>query len=484
MEKNKEYLFKEAPVNKALIAMIVPSLVAGALNMINVITDTFFLGTFAAPNSAVDAQAATSSSMPVILLMNAFSFMLAIGTAVSVSQYLGRGDKEKVQQYMANTFVFGWILYVGFLIVMLPLSQALVPFLTGTTEGVVFDNANTYLLIMIIGFPTLIFTQISSQTIRAEGQAKLIMKLSVIQVLINCVGNFFLIAEVSPISFYGTNFEAAGSAIATIASQAFMTIVLMSVLFNKEKSNFYIKLKNVKFTKDWLIVFKNGTPQFLANIFFALGTGIIAYMAVRLAFVEPGQEAIMTNASGITVKLVMMVFLLTNGAVQGIQGFFAYQYGANDYSRLITGMDYVKKLARNAGIVLFFIFLLGGGVIATIFSPQDELVASLVTTSLRVFAFTCLIFPLAHTYFGLFASLGRPDLAIRSSVLRDLILLSGCAIVIPTVLNAVSGLSAGQLGLMITFPISLALGSATIILIGNKNINSIKSGYEDKVKES
>lgn len=479
MNTDKEYLFKEAPVKEGLLAMILPSLVAGALNMVNVITDTFFLGNFAEPSQAVAAQAATSSSMPVVLLMNAFSFMLAIGTAITVSHFLGQGKNEKIQQYMANTFVFGWILYVAFVIVMVPVSQLMLPILTGTTEGLVYTNANSYLLIMILGFPTLIFTQISSQTIRAEGQAKLIMQMSIIQLLINCVGNYLLIADVTPFSFYGTGYEAAGSAIATILSQAFMTIVLMRVLFNKEKSNFYIDLKKVKFEKEWLKVFKNGAPQFLVNIFFAIGTTVIAVMAVKLA-PEPGSP-LMTNASGITVKLVMMVFLLTNGAIQGIQGFFAYQYGAKDFKRLIDGMNYVQNLAIKASAVLFAIFMIGGGVIAHIFSPADQEVAAFVAISLRALAITCIFFPMGHVYFGLFASLGRPDLAMKLAFLRDFVLLSGCAILIPTLLYNISGLYIGEIGLMITFPFSLLLGSLVIILVGRKNINNIKAEYKSEL---
>lgn len=476
MNTDKEYLFKEAPVKEGLLAMIIPSLVAGALNMINVITDTFFLGNFAQPDQAVAAQAATSSSMPVILLMNAFSFMLAIGTAITVSHFLGQGKREKIQQYMANTFVFGWILYIAFVVVMVPISQMMLPILTGASKGdLVYTNADSYLLIMILGFPTLIFTQISSQTIRAEGQAKLIMRMSVIQLLINCVGNYLLIADVTPFSFYGTGYEAAGSAIATILSQAFMTIVLMRVLFNEEKSNFYIKLSNFKFEKEWFKIFKNGAPQFLVNVFFAVGTTVIAVMAVKLA-PEPGSP-IMTNASGITVKLVMMVFLLTNGAIQGIQGFFAYQYGAKDFKRLIDGMNYVQSLAVKSSIGLFIVFFLGAGVIAHIFSPADQVVADFVTVSLRALAFTCLLFPVGHVYFGLFASLGRPDLAMKLAFLRDFVLLSGCAIVVPSILYAIGGLHLGEIGLMITFPFSLLVGSVVIILVGRKNINNMKSEY-------
>lgn len=471
MKKDKSYLFKEAPVNVAIMAMVIPSVVAGALNMLNVITDTFFLGTFADPANAVSAQAATSSTLPIILLMQAFSFMLAIGTAITVSVFLGENKREKIQQYMSNSFVFGWILYVAFLAIFIPLSKIMLPILTGASSGIVYDNASTYAMIMIIGFPTVIFTQLSSQTIRAEGQAALIMKLSVIQILINCVINFILIADVSPISFYGTNYEAAGAALATIISQAFMAIVLMSVLFNKEKSNFYIDLKKTKFEKEWIGIFKNGAPQFLVNVFFVIGTSIIALMAVKLA-PTPGSP-LLTNASGITVKLVMMVFLLVNGAIQGIQGFFAFQYGANDLKRLVEGMKYVQKLAIKSGIGLALTFLIGGGVIANIFSPSDQEVARLVAISLRALAITCLFFPSAHVYFGLFAALGRPDLAMKCSVLRDFILLSGCAIVVPTLF--------GQIGLMITFPFSLLLGSLIILGVGKKNIDNIREKYKTEM---
>ncbi len=469
--KNREFLLKDEKVKKALLVMIVPALIAGGINMLNVIMDTFFLGNFAA--HPLDAQAATATSMAVILLMNGFSFMIGIGTAVTASQLLGAGKKDKVEQYMANSFVAGWILYILLLLVMIPLTPWIVEILTGSDSGLFYTNSMVYLTIMIIGFPTLIFTQLSSQTIRAEGQAMLIVKVSIFQVILNAILNYVLISDTfSAISFYGTNYEAAGAAIATISSQGVMAIILMSILFRKSKTNYFINFKRLKFEKGWLMIFRNGFPQFLASLFFAIGITIISLSAIEvsqsLGYTQT-QTTILSNASGITVKLVLMVFLLINGAIQGIQGFFAYQYGSQRYDRLLDGISIVRRLAFYTGIGMFIVFFFGAETIAKIFT-DDEQVISLVTLSMKFLAITTLIFPTAHMYFGLFASLGKPRLAMLSSFIRDFVFLSGFAILFPILFKAQ--------GVMVTMPIALFCGSLFIIILGSLNIRKMEKNLK------
>ncbi len=469
MEKsdNKEYILKEESVKKALKIMVIPSVIAGAINQLNVIIDTYFLGNFAA--NPTDAQTATSTSMTIVMLMNALSIMVAIGTAVSCSQLLGKNKKEKVQNYMANSFMYGWLLYGALLIVLLPLLPWFVGLLTSGQSGdLVFDNSIWYTRILLIGFPTIIFVQLSSQTIRAEGQSALIVKMASIQVVINIVINYVLISDTFPtISFYGTNFEAAGAAIATIISQAVMAIVLMKVLFNKNKSNYYIKLKNFKFNKEWLEVFKNGAPQFVANIFFAIGTFLIAF-SITLVAKRQGydlmQSVQLQAASGINVRIGMMMFLLINGGIQGVQGFVAYQYGSNSKERLKESLELIKRSAFIIGIILFLVFFFGASFIAKIFSA-DEVVIKLVTLANRAFALTILFFPMAHSMFGLFASVGRPKLAVICTVIRDGILLSGFAIILPLLFN--------EIGVMLIMSSSLLIGSLFIIIAGQNVLKKI-----------
>ncbi len=468
---NKEYILKEESVKKALTIMVIPSVIAGAINQLNVIIDTYFLGNFAA--SPTDAQTATSTSMTVVMLMNALSIMVAIGTAVSCSQLLGKNMRDKVQRYMANSFVYGWILYTVLLLILLPTLPWFVGLLTGGSAGdLVYDNSIWYTRILLIGFPTIIFVQLSSQTIRAEGQSALIVKMAAIQVVINIIINFLLISDTIPaISFYGTNFEAAGAAIATIISQFVMAIVLMAVLFNKEKTNYYINLKNFKFCKEWLEVFKNGAPQFVANIFFAIGTFLIAFsitlVAKRLDY-DLVQSVQLQAASGINVRIGMMMFLLINGGIQGIQGFVAYQYGSNAKERLRESLLIIKRTAFIVGIVLFLVFFFGASYIAQIFST-DEVVVKLVTLANRAFAVTTLFFPMAHSMFGLFASVGRPKLAVICTVIRDGILLSGFAILLPLLFD--------EIGVMLIMSSSLLIGSVFIIFAGQ---NVLKKIYREE----
>ncbi len=459
---NKENLLKNESVKKALLVMVIPSVIAGAINQLNVIIDTFFLGNFAMYST--QAQTATATSMPIIFMMSALSIMVAIGSAVTCSRFLGKNDKTTVQRYMANSFVYGWLLYFVILIVVLPLLPSFISLLTSASPGdVVYENSMIYTKVMVISFPTIIFTQLSAQTIRAEGHSTLIVKVAAIQVVINILVNYIFITDTfSMISFYGTKYEAIGAALGTVVSQLFMSIVLMRILFNKEKTNYYINIRNTKFTKDWLIVLKNGMPQFIANTFFSVGLfliGISITMTSNRLGYSLEQSVNLQAASGISIRVIMMMFLLLNGGIQGIQGFVSYQYGSNASSRLSESLVLVRKSAFVIGLSMFFIFFIFSTLIAQLFSNNQEVI-ELVSMSNKAFAITMLIFPSAHSMFGLFAAVDKARYAVLSTVFRDCILLSLFSIILPLLLDDV--------GVMLVLPVSLLIGSIVIAIVGRR----------------
>ncbi len=475
--QDREYLLREEEVKKAMITMIIPSILAGILNQFNIILDTFFLGNFA--YYPVASQTATATVMPLVFIMNAISFMLCIGTAVCVSRLLGKGDRKNVQRYMANAFTAGWIVYALIFIAGILFIPSFVSLLTGSEAGnPVYDNSYIYSLVFVIGYPTVVFQMLASQTLRAEGRSKLIVQLSVIQVLINAIVNYVLISDAFPaISFYGTNYEAAGAAIATIVSQAVMAVMLYTQLFSAEKSSFYIKIKNTKFDKLWFQdVTKNGFPQFIASSLFALGTFLISLSIVNLATrinLSPEQSVGLQAASGITVRVVLMMFLLINGIVQGIQGFISYQYGAGNKERLVEGINYVKSLGIKLGVLFSLFFFIFARQIAGVFS-SEPIVIDLVTMSFRVFGVTMAFFPLAHHFFGLFAAVGKQKLAVKCTILRDGVLFSGFAVLLPIFF--------GVNGVMLILPASLLIGSLVILTLGLKTLSELKKDLADTSK--
>jgi len=472
---DKEYLLREEKVGPALQLMVIPAMIAAAVNQLNIIIDTFFLGNFAAPETSNAAQIATSNAMTIAFLMNALSFMVAIGTAIFVTQKIGMGDKVKAQRYMANSFVAGWIIYGLTLILVVPILDSFVGLLTGGVTGeAIYDNSYAYIMIMLLGFPTIMFQQLSSQSIRAEGKSKLIMKVSILGVIINMIVNYLLIADTSfPLSLHGTNIEAAGAAAATVVSQFVMMMILMSVLFKKEKTNYYINLKNVKFEKEWFSIFKSGIPQFSANIFLAVGTFLVSFSIAKLYEVgifDALQFEAISAASGITIRLVLMMFLLVNGAIQGIQGFVAYQYGAGYNDRLLESIKMITRAAIWAGALFCATYFFFAPQIAAIFS-QDPIVIEYVTYAMKGMSLALLVMPIGSAYFGLFAALGKPQLALGSSLFRDGLMLSGSSIILPWLFGAE--------GVMLVFAFAIGVGSTLIAIIGYFVVKGIEEQVEN-----
>ncbi len=75
-------------------------------------------------------------------------------------------------------------------------------------------------------------------------------------------------------------------------------------------------------------------------------------------------------------------------------------------------------------------------------------------------------FPLAHHFFGLFAAVGKQKLAVRCTILRDGVLFSGFAVILP--------LMFGVNGVMLILPTSLLIGSLVILTLGLKTLKELK----------
>ena len=94
MNKDKTYIFAEAPVPKAVVTLAVPTVISMIVNIIYNMADTFFIGQTGDGNKV----AAVSMAMPVFLLLMALGNVFGIGGSAFIARSLGVNDREKVKK--------------------------------------------------------------------------------------------------------------------------------------------------------------------------------------------------------------------------------------------------------------------------------------------------------------------------------------------------------------------------------------------------
>src|ERR1700733_11725460 len=100
MPSERQKLFLEGPIGKALIQLAVPIILGNVLQTGYQLTDAFWVGRLGA-----SAVAAVSVSFPVTFLVIALGSGLAMAGATLTAQYMGAGQQDRVNHVAGQTMI-------------------------------------------------------------------------------------------------------------------------------------------------------------------------------------------------------------------------------------------------------------------------------------------------------------------------------------------------------------------------------------------
>ena len=181
MQQNTTEIFRDAPVPKAVLSNVIPSIISMIMVLIYNLADTFFIGQ--TKNALM--VAAVSVATPAFLLFMAVGMLFGIGGTSFISRMLGEGQEERAKH--ASAFCFWTGLAVGIISMILivifaePVCKAI-----GASPDTI-EYATQYLRIVAIGIPFLIISNAFSNIIRSEGRAKTAMSGMIIGNMANVI---------------------------------------------------------------------------------------------------------------------------------------------------------------------------------------------------------------------------------------------------------------------------------------------------------
>ena len=166
MNKNTE-LFENMPVNRAIISLVVPTVISQMVTVVYNMADTFFIGQIGDPNQV----AATALALPLFMLFTGVANLFGIGGASLISRSLGQGDRKKATQAAAFSIwtAFGAALVYG--IVIFVFRAAILP--AAGADSATYGYCVQYVMwtITIGGVPT-VMNALLAHLVRAEGNSK------------------------------------------------------------------------------------------------------------------------------------------------------------------------------------------------------------------------------------------------------------------------------------------------------------------------
>ena len=388
----KEQLFRNAPIPRAVGRMALPCVVSSLVLIIYNMADTFFVG------QTKDALqvAAVSLTNPVFVMFMAVANLLGIGGSAMISILMGKGEEKKAKAVSAfcccGSLGIGVLCAAVILVFMDPLLNLL-----GSSQGT-YDFARDYLLWIGLGAPFVLFANTFGHVVRGEGAAGV----SMIGGMIGTVANIIL----DPVFILTLNMGTAGAAIATVLGNVFGCVYYLwyflrgrSILSLKPS---YMAGEGHLILQTAVLGIPSGMNSALMSIANVLQNNVLAvYGDDQLA------------AMGIVTKIYMLVAFIHMGIANGIQPLLGYSYGGGLRRRFQGILKFSALCTVVCGTILTVLCILFRHPIMQVFIDD----ASVVSYGVDMLVAACLAGPVLGILFLCINGMQALDDPVPSTVL-------------------------------------------------------------------
>lgn len=448
MNTSKDTRLGTESIPKLMVQLAVPSVIAQLINVLYNIVDRIYIGRI--PQVGHLALTGVGVTFPILTLISAFSSFVGAGGAPLAAISLGKGEREKSEHILGNSFSM-LLFFSVTLTILFQLGKEPLLYMFGASDNTI-TYAMDYITIYLWGT---VFVQIAlglNLFITSQGQARTAM----LSVLIGAVINIVL----DPVFIFGLNMGVKGAAYATIISQSVSAAWVLWFLCSKKSSirirPCYLKLSG-KIVKNISML---GISPFIMSstesaISIVLNHGLQTY----------GGD-LYVGSMTILQSVMQLLSIPIGGFTQGVQPIISYNYGAQKFDR-------VKKTAKlliSSTFLLSFLFtlmtLFFPGFFGSLFTSQPELLG-LVKKVMPIYMFGMLIFGLQNGCQATFLGLGQAKISIFIALLRKVILLIPLAIILPRFF--------GVMGIYYSEPIADLISATTAITLFFVSIRKILS---------
>lgn len=432
-----------------------PAIVAMTASSLYNMIDSIFIGHGVGPM----AIAGLAVTFPLMNLSAAFGTLVGVGASTIMSVLLGQKNYEVANKVLGNVVVLNILVGLLFMAFSLAFLDPILYFFGASDVTIVY--AREYMQVILIGNAvTHLYLGLNS-LLRASGNPKLAMNLTILTVVLNVI--------FAPVFIFWLKMGIRGAALATVIAQLTALIVILRFFSDKERLLHFRKgifKIDFRIAKDSLSI---GLAPFLMNAAACLVTLFINQQLKRYS----GDLAI--GAYGIVNRISFLFIMINMGLNQGMQPIAGYNFGARKYSRVMEVYKKTVKFATFVALAGFVVSEVFPHAAVSIFTSDTQLI-DLSAKGLRLINLMLPVVGFQMITSNLFQCLGMINKSIILSMSRQLLFLIPLLYFMPMFFDAK--------GIWLSFPISdlLAAILTAILLIGLKNkFKVLKDGDDPSV---
>lgn len=399
-------------IGRLLFRLAVPSITAQLVNMLYNIVDRIYIGHMA----QIGPQALTGVgvTMPIILIISAFSSLIGMGGAPRAAIKMGEQNNKDAEKILGNCFSVLLIISAILTIIFLLFGEKLL-WIFGASHDTI-QYGLEYLNIYVVGT---IFVQLTlglNSFISTQGYAKF----SMLTVVIGAVTNIIL----DPILMFGLNMGVRGAAVATVISQALSAAWVLRFLTGN-KTKLKIRKENLKVNKAII------APVLLLGIspFIMQSTESLLNVAFNFSLQKYGGD-IAVGSMTIMASMMQILHLPLVGLTQGAQPITSYNYGSKNNERVKSTFKLLIKSAFVYSIIMWLLMIIFTDVFVSLFTSDTALKEYAVWAS-RIYLATAFVMAAQNSCQQTFVALGQAKVSMFLALLRKIILLIPLIFILP-----------------------------------------------------
>ena len=391
------------PVRKQVISNIIPAIIIELMVLIYNLADTFFIAQTNDPFQI----AAVSLASPIFMVLISTGIIFMAGATSFISRSLGAGRNDianNIASFCVWAGIFsGVLLAVIFMCFIGTILRAI-----GASPET-FSLAHSYLLIVMMSAPLIIFSLASGGIMRAENHASAAMTGQIIGNMLNVI--------LDPIMILWFGWGIKGAAIATSLSIAIGALYYLGY-FLSGRSTLSIHIKHFKM-KDRIAlgVLGIGIPACLDPFLMS-----ISQMVVNSLMSAYGDMAV--AATGVAMRINQITGLVAMGAGQGVQPLLGFCVGAKTWERYRAILNFALKFSLSMSILIMAICYVFTDEIVAMFLTNPEAFGYAVIF-VRILLLTGITFSIFFVFINALQAMGAGKASLILSVCRQ------CVIYVP-----------------------------------------------------
>ncbi len=402
------------PVGKLLARYALPAIIAMTAASLYNIIDRVFIGQVVGP-LAISGLAIT---FPFMNLAAAFGAAVGVGASTTISVRLGQRDYDAAENILGNTITLNLIIGIGFGLFSLIFLDPILRFFGASDDTLPY--AHDFMTIILAGNVISHMYFGMNAVLRAASKPKKAMAATLFTVVMNVV--------LDAVFILWWHWGIKGAALATMISQLLALCWQMSIFAN-QKELLHLKRGIYKLRAELVQnIISIGISPFLMN---ACACIIVIFMNNQL--VRYGGD-MAVGAYGIANSIAMVFVLFSMGLNQGMQPIAGYNYGSQQFDRLMS----VVKLAIISATVMmtsgWLVAMFAPYYCARMFTTDPELIRQAID-AIQVMM---LMFPIIGGQMvitNFFQCIGKVKISIFLSLSRQLLFLLPLLAVLPHFYN-------------------------------------------------